>query len=350
MDLPPELTDIIVDHLHDDVYALSACALTCRAWLPTVRFHRFHHTKLPTSRESTRQFHEVLLASPEVRDMVHTLELQGRLGWWLDDAAAWQGASYAFLTLLPAVVDLRLIVVTLEDSAHECSCRFRTFQLFVALIGSFPSLDTLTQSFALTWRYEIPSAVSPTGGLRTLRLGEPWFEEEDPRAAELVTAKDMLLRELHSKRTVHLAQRFLEMLGPDTLETLDLDISSAGGLLKILERESFSFASCIRLRTCTFRILLRGTQSLDNDDTVKLSLFMKRAKDVNIARRVSFNELQALNWAGVSDMFTQAKLLDRCKLVVEGEGEPAVLEDYIRSVRPELHARRVIQTVQYTAH
>ncbi|KAH9935354.1 uncharacterized protein B0H18DRAFT_411328 [Fomitopsis serialis] len=254
MILPPELTDIIVDHLHDNVYALSACALTCRAWLPTIRFHRFHHTRLPTSHESIRQFHEVLLASPEMRGMVHTLELQGQLGWWLgEDAAVWQGASFTFLALLPAVVDLRLVAMILEDSAHNMlvanlrsvkrlsvhRCCFRSFHLFVTLIGSFPSLDALTQSFALIWRYyatvvstyvddELRSRVS--GRLRTLRLGEPWFDEEDPRVAELVPVREMLVRQLHSTTaTTDLSEPFLKMLGPDILETLELDIGSPGG-------------------------------------------------------------------------------------------------------------------------
>lgn len=40
--LPPELTDRIIDFLHDDSAALKACSLTCRAWLPRSRFHKFN--------------------------------------------------------------------------------------------------------------------------------------------------------------------------------------------------------------------------------------------------------------------------------------------------------------------
>ncbi|KAI0742703.1 hypothetical protein C8Q80DRAFT_1273318 [Daedaleopsis nitida] len=50
---PPELTDAIVDYLHDDVSALSACALTCTSWLPTVRLHRFSRVSLTCTTIST---------------------------------------------------------------------------------------------------------------------------------------------------------------------------------------------------------------------------------------------------------------------------------------------------------
>ncbi|EMD30984.1 hypothetical protein CERSUDRAFT_60622, partial [Gelatoporia subvermispora B] len=43
---PPELTDRVIDYLHDDNTALGNCGLVCRAWLPSSRMHLFRHTKL----------------------------------------------------------------------------------------------------------------------------------------------------------------------------------------------------------------------------------------------------------------------------------------------------------------
>ncbi|KAM5540164.1 hypothetical protein V8D89_006304 [Ganoderma adspersum] len=40
-DLPKELTDAIIDHLHDDRPSLQACALVCSAWLDPSRYHLF---------------------------------------------------------------------------------------------------------------------------------------------------------------------------------------------------------------------------------------------------------------------------------------------------------------------
>ncbi|RDX43685.1 hypothetical protein OH76DRAFT_1299475, partial [Lentinus brumalis] len=39
--LPPELTDRVIDHLHDDPTSLAACSLVCSAWLPAARLHHF---------------------------------------------------------------------------------------------------------------------------------------------------------------------------------------------------------------------------------------------------------------------------------------------------------------------
>jgi hypothetical protein len=39
--LPPELTDAIIDMLHDNRAALAACALVCRSWVPASRRHLF---------------------------------------------------------------------------------------------------------------------------------------------------------------------------------------------------------------------------------------------------------------------------------------------------------------------
>ncbi|KAK7051540.1 hypothetical protein VNI00_004518 [Paramarasmius palmivorus] len=38
---PPELCDLIIDHLHNDSASLLACALVCKSWLPRSRSHLF---------------------------------------------------------------------------------------------------------------------------------------------------------------------------------------------------------------------------------------------------------------------------------------------------------------------
>jgi hypothetical protein len=39
--VPPEITDIVIDHLHDDKDALLMCSLVCKDWVPASRFHLF---------------------------------------------------------------------------------------------------------------------------------------------------------------------------------------------------------------------------------------------------------------------------------------------------------------------
>jgi hypothetical protein len=40
--LPPELIDRVIDHLHNSSSGLRTCALVCRAWLASSRFHLFY--------------------------------------------------------------------------------------------------------------------------------------------------------------------------------------------------------------------------------------------------------------------------------------------------------------------
>ncbi|EPS97225.1 hypothetical protein FOMPIDRAFT_95356 [Fomitopsis schrenkii] len=378
MRLPLELTDSVIDHLHNDERTLSVCALTCRAWLPTVRFHRFHHVSL--SCDATRRFHEVLLASPEVRALVHTLELHGQLGWPLD-SPAWHGASYDFLKLLPAVTEAKLVGVYFEDSVQEMfvanlmgltrlttyRCRFRSFYFFVTLIGSFPSLNTLSFSLSLIWRFHFPSPSDIPSylpeGLRTLKLGEP----EDPRTSgdEQMTMREMLMLEIHAKRTMEVAQQLVDALGPGTLEGLEFAVGDANGLPRIFEHQTLNLALCHRLQTFAIKMLFCKGGPIDNDDirgfsemlstlsspvlaTLMLSLHVHRAKDDPTIRRVTFSEMCAFDWAGIEAALARGSLPGLRSLIVEGGGETAVLEDHIARVLPRLHARRVIQLVPHS--
>lgn len=123
-------------------------------------------------------------------------------------------------------------------------------------------------------------------------------------------------------------------------------------------------ALCNHLQTCTIRVLFHKG-SLDNDDvhgfkgllstisspvltTLTLSLHALRARDDPTVRRVTFPEMCAFNWAGVEASLDRGSLPGLRSLVVEGEGEAAILQDHIARVLPGLHARRVVQLVSYS--
>lgn len=63
--LPIELCDQAIDHLWNDVETLTACALTCHAWLPSVRTHLFREQRL-TGEKSCARFEAFLEMSPDV--------------------------------------------------------------------------------------------------------------------------------------------------------------------------------------------------------------------------------------------------------------------------------------------
>ncbi|KAL4252739.1 hypothetical protein ABKN59_004039 [Abortiporus biennis] len=52
--LPAELIDYTIDFLHDDSQSLKACALTCKAWLASSRFHLFGTITLATEKDLGR--------------------------------------------------------------------------------------------------------------------------------------------------------------------------------------------------------------------------------------------------------------------------------------------------------
>jgi hypothetical protein len=45
--LPNEIQDHILDFLHNSKPTLKACALVCRAWVPTSRYHLFSKIQMP---------------------------------------------------------------------------------------------------------------------------------------------------------------------------------------------------------------------------------------------------------------------------------------------------------------
>lgn len=56
IDLAPELTDFVVDFLHDDPASLKALSATCRRFLPTCRFHLFNELSLESAKLRGKSF------------------------------------------------------------------------------------------------------------------------------------------------------------------------------------------------------------------------------------------------------------------------------------------------------
>lgn len=85
--LPPELDDMILDHLHNDTAALSQCARVRRSWLPSARHHLWHELKLFCSEDELLQFNILLDSSPAiafyVRD-VSVVQKKGEVCQWND--------------------------------------------------------------------------------------------------------------------------------------------------------------------------------------------------------------------------------------------------------------------------
>ncbi|PSR74010.1 hypothetical protein PHLCEN_2v10194 [Hermanssonia centrifuga] len=79
VNLPQEMIDAIIDHLHDDKTALSKCALVSPAWLPSAHHHLFHTLRVLVPRESgfTSFFQFIVSSSPSVCESIVVFELGG---------------------------------------------------------------------------------------------------------------------------------------------------------------------------------------------------------------------------------------------------------------------------------
>lgn len=107
--LPPELDDIILDHLHNDHITLSRCALVRRSWVNTFRYHFWGDLRLACSAQELQRFDAVLDASPDMAHNVRSVELVKKK----DEVSQWQATSLLYsalatVTRLPAVTSLVL--------------------------------------------------------------------------------------------------------------------------------------------------------------------------------------------------------------------------------------------------
>lgn len=75
--LPQELTDYIVDFLHDDEATLYSCALVCRAWLPTAQLHLFDDVVVRGVQQLTR-FLAIVSTVPHFATFTRTLRLSSQ--------------------------------------------------------------------------------------------------------------------------------------------------------------------------------------------------------------------------------------------------------------------------------
>lgn len=197
--LPPELTDHIIDYLHDDSCALATCALTCRQWLPAARYHSFGAVTLVPHK--CQAFAELLAASPELALAVRSVKLRSLA----HGSLVWYRVDLSFLTALTAATDLNMDTMRVGYTVHVAfvqglpavrrltahKCSFATLYDFAALVSSFQCLEFLSTSIFI----DDPDArglllPSPPDRLQVIELGDlEW--DRIPAAALFEWIKDV---------------------------------------------------------------------------------------------------------------------------------------------------------------
>lgn len=171
--LPAELSDRIVDFLHDDTRALSACSLTCRSWLPPARYHRWYHTRLECAR--LLRFMGLLVDTPCLASFISRLDFYDSRGSFrrrIGRLQNFQADEFdLLLELLPNLRSLRLEYWLILEEVAEIAAANPTFRALeeLALINcDVETLDTAAKLMTI-----------PSPGLDSISLGALQLKDAD---------------------------------------------------------------------------------------------------------------------------------------------------------------------------
>ena len=156
MKLPPELEDIILSYLYDDVETLSTCSLVHRSWVISAQSRIFHRITLLLVH--VERFARLLRTSPHIAQYTKVLGVQDGPRWGTEP----EFAEIVSL-VLPALKNVHAVALSwvnsikLSNSAwmsfitnapHIRSlclngCTFDTTPKFLSFVTAFPQLEVL---------------------------------------------------------------------------------------------------------------------------------------------------------------------------------------------------------------
>lgn len=200
--IPAELSDYIIDFLHDDRLALKACNLTCGKWRPAARYHLYRRVSLLSLR-SCDTFSKLLEDSPFLATFARELNISNTSPdvIHVDNGRA-QELHPLWSSLLPALIAVRRLEISFLkiDGMFQTSllhnlktvtelsiqyCRFPSFFDLVSAVHSFPSLKTCTLR-GLSWN-ESHAQTTSTGTMGAC-----------PRLTKLILGRDLPLEAIVS--------------------------------------------------------------------------------------------------------------------------------------------------------
>ncbi|RDX44474.1 hypothetical protein OH76DRAFT_1094686 [Lentinus brumalis] len=104
--LPGELSDTVVDFLHDDKDSLRQCSLVCKAWLSSSRLHLFNTITVRDAERTFEQLQPFLAAIPSSASAIHHLIFSGQATLTIDEVQV-------ALCSLPGLRELKLVDCTI---------------------------------------------------------------------------------------------------------------------------------------------------------------------------------------------------------------------------------------------
>ncbi|KAI0727991.1 hypothetical protein C8Q72DRAFT_421062 [Fomitopsis betulina] len=379
--LPDELSDHIIDYLHNDYHALAACALTCRQWLPAARYHALGDITLYAS--TCKAFAELLAASPALAAVIRSVELSSII----DGSRVWEAVDLTFLHLLTSVTRLSLrrarpqgsvlkvLIHTLPNvrqlTIHRCW--FATLHDLALLVSSFPYLKDLSLLFRIadpTAAVTLPLSPLPAG-LRSIVLGALEFDQQPLNAliSWLANSSSQTLTILSS----HIVWRawpthdLLENFA-SSLQQLELVVNTEMSLSALFGKgPGLSLSDCSNLRTFTLHMSLAGMCVATNLDLPWIAILLSQLCSPHLQRitfslhtedlldlrtlssenavrqlsRTCFTDLILLDWERICATLSSQSLAALQTFVIQGAGSKQPLTQFLQNSYPDLYHRGV---------
>ncbi|KAI0332589.1 hypothetical protein GY45DRAFT_1320789 [Cubamyces sp. BRFM 1775] len=345
--LPPELCDQAIDYLWDDIESLRACSLTCKAWLPSSRFHLFRNVRLRHAEDVVR-FRALLASAPGIAPCVRKLSLSADYGGATPEGSpqeddAWVNGAAALLPLLSHITTLGLARVRWHALNEETRAAFagvfkNVRQLFlfevsfeasrdvVAFLSGFPVLQELYFQ-AVSWKHDSPSPFENPDTLHefaeagSMHLSYLFL---DPKSSPTLVTEWLLKHpEEQRLRTIQLCWRELEntravgdllQASGASLESLQVEFPAGVSEDAVLQNH-LSLAHNTGLRSLHFGGLdVRASHAFLSNRlfpwvTVMLSQVRSRhLQEVSFSLEIaSVQDLLALDWARIDRDLSRAE-------------------------------------------
>ncbi|KAJ3552870.1 hypothetical protein NM688_g3927 [Phlebia brevispora] len=392
--LPHELSDRIIDFLHDDRSTLSKVSLVCRSFLPATRYHRFSNLVLVGSR--IERFNQLLDISPNLGAFVSNLVLNSGLShtvWrrlsaetlsnMLQRMPALQFLDLRFLRLQDEVMDL-IGTIKVLHSLSLVGCNVPSADSLAYLLGRLESLVRLevedlnfSEECAIGESVERPHILTLSAtGLTDEATNQicSWILDDEGRLdilsfhtrlrsrAEAIATKNVI-EQLGGTLTDF--QMVVDAEASLTCELSSIPSESSGLLTDVLAvfGESDIDLGCLtNLRSCRLVFKLREMCVPENLSLPWISTLVSqlsssylsniavniqadnvqdlRALDSECGVRetfpVRFGELQALDWAAIEGALDNRLQGSLTVITMEGIGNPGVLQDFLHLSHPIL--------------
>ena len=207
MTLPPELIDIIIDHLHSDRRALAACSLVCKTWRLSARHHLFARLALNLENaNSNNPDSEFLRIGSDIIPFAHHIHLNYILtssgpGQYVPRPFSFNGITSLGLTIGRPIDHSAQIATLLYQFAFVVRLELHHIQIIsfyelMDFISAFPRLEILVMN-EVKWERDSTLTIPLTLRFHALHLDGGMDGREKAHMLLLLSLNGVSLRSLY---------------------------------------------------------------------------------------------------------------------------------------------------------